>query len=310
MPHVPDLRPASDTLKTLDWSPHRRSHSLLQLYAYTLDQARNAIAWYDAKRSVNRFWAYSFRVTALVAVTLAGVIPTLARLDSLQLSSGRPLFDPLLSTVFVAVAGFALAADRFCGFTTGWVRYAQASLQIGDAVHQFLLNWQAAAASAGASLPPAPADFAAHGRMFDPGVPPDALSEVFIGERIDACRQLLNRVQQTVQGETNAWAAEFQKALKTIDDSCETRRGEPPPTLPGAVNITVSNADHCDAGWKLTLDSGAPQPCTGKLAARHGLSPGTHRLAAQGVIAGRPVAAEVAFEVQPGKVAAVNVTLT
>lgn len=109
-----------------------------------------------------------------------------------------------------------------------------------------------------------------------------------------------------VRAETDKWVAEFQDAIQQVDEISKARAAL---LETGAINVTVTNGDHAEGGWKPAVDNGPPADYTGKQAAVASLTPGMHRLSVSGVVNGNRRTAEQVVTVAAGKATDVPFTL-
>jgi hypothetical protein len=101
----------------------------------------------------------------------------------------------------IAVAGGAMALDRFLGGTSGWIRCMKTELQLRDELEAFELEWE-------------------FGRAALLGNVPTLDQTIAMLQRAKSFAAHVNAVVQT---ETNAWVEEFQSSVKQIDEALRTR---------------------------------------------------------------------------------------
>ncbi len=64
----------------------------------------------------------------------------------------------------------------------------------------------------------------------------------WIGEipEVHRCKTFTSQISTIVREETNVWVQEFQNTIKTLDESI---KAQPAVVEPGALNLTITNAD-------------------------------------------------------------------
>ncbi|MGK7907511.1 MAG: DUF4231 domain-containing protein [Synechococcus sp.] len=196
-----DLRP-QEFPKDLNWSPAEISKSLECLYDFVNQECTRAIKWYYKSKKSKSMLGYFLRVGAIVAVTIAGIIPIIGEIYK---EDGVPLISPAWATVSLAIAALLIALDQFGGYTSGWVRYVRTAQKLTILQGDFRLNW------------------AAHrlARV------EDNVDAQIAKEGILLCKEFLQSVNLVVQAETNAWAQEFQQALIDIENASKPRHVKP-----------------------------------------------------------------------------------
>jgi hypothetical protein len=182
-------------LEGLCWKPEEAEASLSIVFHHVRDDALDAIDWYKTSRRPKKTLAIYART---VAIGLFGAAAAL------------PLIDPLISAItidslwialLIALAGGALALDRFLGGTTGWIRCMKTELELRDELEAFELEWECARAALQGNVP--------------------SLEQT--SAFLQRARAFAAHVNTVVQTETNAWVEEFQSSIKQIDDALRSR---------------------------------------------------------------------------------------
>jgi len=263
----------------LDWAPGNQEASLNTLVTQARQLANDAIAWYLRLRRPKRRAATGLRLLAIIAAAFAGIVPMLT---GLEIARGK--IDPVWASILLAVAAASIALDRFFGYSSAWIRFITAELKIRQQLHEFQFDWEAL-------------------RAIWQGGPP---STEQVQDALQRCRTFLSFVDTTIREETAIWVQEFQETLRTIDEAVKTTAAA---TALGAIAVEVTNGDQCDAGWELSIDSGAPRPSRGKTAAVTEMLPGIHAIKVQGKIDGKLLRAETPVSVPAGGTAPAALTL-
>jgi hypothetical protein len=277
----PDLGPAPSL--SLDWSPEKATESLQKVFDHALGLANEAIGWYlHAKNGKGRF-ARRFRVVAIVLATIGALLPTAGEL--MADSFGTKPIRAGWTAILLGIVGALLLLDRFFGFSTGWMRYIAAELQLRQVAQEFQMDWEAERATWKGNAP----------------------TGEQILEMMARCKTFVSQVNTVVRDETNAWMKEFESALQQIDDAAKAK---PAITEPGALNLTVLNGEASTAGWTLAIDDGKPETHQGKTAGKRNLMPGQHQLVVRGKIDGKAVQGEKVVLVPAGGTCEESLTLT
>jgi hypothetical protein len=275
-----DILPAA--LPELKWDSGNALQSLEQALDYAYAHADEAVSWYLRAKRAQRIWARLLRLSAILFIAAAGVLPVLIQI--FQSPDGKPLLAPAWASVLLAVALLLIAIDRFFGFSTAWMRYITAELQIKQLKEAFELDSQAAIASL-QEQPPTP----------------DQVQAI-----LASVKAFIERVNAIVVSETAQWVDEFREALKQIDESARTR----PAIAPlGSVQVVVSNGEKAESGWSLSVDGAPPTRHAGKTAAIAGLLAGDHALRVMATADGKAFRAESIVSVKPGVTAVVELSL-
>jgi hypothetical protein len=247
-----DLR--SGTLADLDWSPEKRAESLDCAFRHAMSLAEDAINWYLRGKQCKKLGAGSVRVLTIVLGTIAALLPTIGELvhsynEKLNIGAGWTI-------VLLGIAGCLLLLDRFYGFTSGWMRYIVAELQIRQIKEEFQLDWQTERAGWSTEPP----------------------TKEQVVQMLARCKAFTSQVNTIVREETNVWVQEFQTTIKYLDDFIKAKTSV---TEPGALNLTIINGEEAEQGWILTIDNGAAELYTGRTVGKRNISPGKHEINVQ-----------------------------
>ena len=274
-----DIQPA--VFPALDWAIGQRVASLTSLRNYAAQEAEEAASWYDRKRPSKRFMARVLRFSAILLTGLAGLIPLIGKWKE---TNGVPSIDPILSGVFVGIAGIAIVLDQFFGFSSAWVRYMKASQHIRRSLTDFRF------------------DFDATRLLWDATAPSTVQCEACL----HLCKSLVVEVDSIIQRETDQWVTEFQKALAQIESAMKDVAPHKPP---GAIAVTVTNGDQCANGWEVSVDGGTKHPCRGKDEGITGVTAGIHNVSVVGDTGRGQTQSTKPVEVKDGQIAKVEFTL-
>lgn len=300
----------SNKLDGLDWRPESTAASLDKVRDYVTGKVRTAVDWYFAGKQTKKWAAWFFRGGIILLTAAAGILPLaneihqnqqtdrllreswMERTNAASLTQmpsnapapdlrfppprARRLFDPVWSAVLLAIAGTLLALDRFHGATSGWVRYILTAQQLTEAVDDFELAFEAQKLGWAGAIPK----------------PEQARAA------LELAQKFVRQANGIVHDETRTWAAEFAEALKQIDEQLKVA-GQV--KRQSAIQVTVTNGNECEGGWKLIVDGGLPDTRIGKEASVE-VQAGLHTVRAIGTIGQKPVQAEKAISVGLGEI--------
>jgi hypothetical protein len=176
----------------LNWSEDMAAVSLEKLYQFVNSECGRCINWYFEAKRTKRILGYIFRVCAILAVAISGVIPILGEIYE---DGNMPILSPAWATIALAIAGLLLALDRFGGYTTGWIRYIRAGMALSRLQSNFRVEWEA------------------QKLIWQGG---QANSDA-VKQAIQRCRDFLDQVNLIVSAETDEWAQDFMKVLVELE---------------------------------------------------------------------------------------------
>jgi hypothetical protein len=277
-----DKKPGKDLevgiLEDLSWTANDCVSSLEKVFKYLSGEAQRAIAWYLSKKDPKRMGARFLRFAAIVATTVAGLIPLLAEIYT---SNGQPKVSPAWASVALVLAVALIGLDRFFGFSSAWMRFLTTEIQIRTALQAFQLDWEIQRATWKGTAP----------------------TDQQMQEMLARCKAFLGQVNTFLEHEMAAWMQEFQASLQQIDDVAKARAEA---SKLGGANVSVTNGDQCVNGWELSIDDGSPWHYMGKTAALRDLVPGIHIVHVEGRINGKSVQAESVIDIPAGGTARVE----
>ena len=164
------------------------------------------------------------------------------------------------------------------------MRFISTEHEIRRLLHEFQLDWETDKAACQAGIP--------------------SLEQV--QRMLGRCKTFIGQVDAAIGKETATWIAEFQDALKQIDETAKARALV---AELGGLNLQVKNGDQTDGAWKFSIDDGAETDRTGTSAAVTGLQPGLRKIRVTGTIATKPRQVESIVAVAAGTVATLQVSL-
>lgn len=268
---------------SLDWSAERVTDSLHEVYLRSLKIATEAKGWYAKNSRSKKSGARNIRVLSILLAALAAILPTIGELlpsvgINYEIKAGW-------TVVLLGIAGALLLLDRFFGFTSGWMRYIVAELQLNQIIQEFELDWETERAGWDANAP----------------------TKNQVVQMLARCKAFISQVNTIVREETDVWVQEFQSTIRYLDESIKAKSAI---TEPGALNLTVTNGDEVSDGWKLTIDNGTPEQFKGKTIGKRSLMPGRHELNVTAIINGKAVQAGKVVTVPAGGTCEESLTLS
>ena len=171
--------------ENLNWDDQNKRESCEKLYRYVIETYQRAIAWYYGKKNSKKYPAFLTRIFAIIAVTFSGIIPVLSVIY--KTDKGEAIVNPGWATIALAIAAFVVSLDHFGGFTKGWIRYIRTAQILAQNMDHFRVEWEKIKNNC------------------DQQNPPDNI----VGNHLEACRQTLENLHETIRKETDEWAEDF-----------------------------------------------------------------------------------------------------
>jgi len=252
---------------------------LAQLHKHAEEHARGSINWYLKARKPKKRCARYMRAGAILLVGLAGIIPVLSEMESLE---GIPAG---IATIALGLSALLIAYDRFFGCSTAWMRYIATEHSIRQALHRYQYDMEELRL------------------QWTGGQPDEAQALAYLSKS----RDFIVEVDGLVRAETDLWLAEFRDSIDNIDAAIRDRKSLPVGT--GGVNLTLTNANDVEGDWGLSIDRRPVENRSGASAAVSGLSPGSHSLRVTGTVSGEVRAQERLVDVQADSLSDVQIEL-
>lgn len=208
---VDDLRPAPRL--TLDWTPERSAESLREVFDYAMNLSEEAVNWYIRAKNGKRYFARAFRVLAILLGAAGALLPIIG--EMLADEKGRSAIPAGWTAILLGTVGALLLLDRFFGFSTGWMRYMTTELHIRQIAQEFQLDWETERALWQGSAP----------------------TGEQVVQMLARCKAFVTQVNGIVREETNAWAREFESAIRQLDDAAKDR-----PAVRDATTLKLTTA--------------------------------------------------------------------
>jgi hypothetical protein len=278
MPDRPQLRDIGfRPLPVLNWAADQQGTSIAALIDYVSDEARQAIVWYLRKKQEKRIGARCSRLFAIVATSLAAIIPLVSQIDPTH-------FPPALASIALVFAAAAIALDRFFGYSSAWMRYLATESQIRRSLHGFHMQIEARRAELG-------------GRE-----PADEDIQYFVSH----CTDFLLGLDDLVRDETAMWSTELRSILREMEAAA---RGHAQDQRSAEIKLTVTNGDQVAGGWSAAVDNAGSETYTGRTTTLRNISPGRHIVQVRGMSGGQQKTARKTITVGAGETGSLELTL-
>src|SRR5262245_28052354 len=108
-------------LKPPSWDPSDPLASINKVYAYVEDQTTRSIEWYWGNKTRRQYFSVVLRFLAILCGAIGGLIPIWSA-AAIRDTTERAAFNQW-GFLFIGVAAFWVAWDRYAGASTGWMRY-------------------------------------------------------------------------------------------------------------------------------------------------------------------------------------------
>src|SRR5262245_5391908 len=122
-----------------EWSPEvlagkEAAEAIPAIFGYVENAAASSMAWYAQRKLGKARASRSLRALAIVLAIVGGLTPIIHGMYP------QPWIAQL-GFALLALAAGAVAADRYFGVSSGWIRYVTAMLAIQRALADFRLDW-------------------------------------------------------------------------------------------------------------------------------------------------------------------------
>lgn len=275
------------SLPSLDfpvWDPAKSRESLQALFDITLKQGEAAIEWYQDNIRPNRAASRILRSLAIILASLGALLPLVIAAISRFRGSEVRLVDAQWGYIAFAAAAACVAADKFYGFSTGWIRFMKTQLALERALSDLRYDWIVLVATL-------------------PGHEPTADQIQVMVHRL---KDFVTFVRAQIEQETDAWVLEFQSNLADLASAVKSKAEV---SKPGSLQVTVSNANDFDPGIKAYLDQATEKVIQGTQCLFSVIPPGTHEVLVRGKRADRTYETASVVKIASDSLASVSLTL-
>lgn len=251
------------------------------IFEKAINDCKGATIWYTNAKKSKKWWAQTIRISSILLGAIAALLPTISDM----VNKGRTRTIPAgWTTICLGGAGAILLLDKFFGFSSAWMRYIIAEMQLRQMEQEFEMDWENARASWQESPP----------------------SKDEINQMLARCKAFTSQISTIIREETNVWVQEFQNTIKSLDESIKSK---PAVTEPGALNLTISNEDVAKEGWEMIIDNGDAEKHKGYTAGKRNLIPGRHEVVVKAKINGKELQAGKVFLIPAGGICEEKMTL-
>jgi hypothetical protein len=269
------------------WDPANCRESLDALHATTLRQGEAAIGWYRDNIRSKRAGSRVLRSIAIVLASIGALLPLVvagvsrfAQSDS----SLKLMIDAQWGYIAFATAAACVAADKFYGFSTGWIRYMKTQLVLESALSDLRYDWIALVARLAGQQPSA-----------------DQIQLM-----LQRLKDFVAFVRGQVEQETDAWVLEFQSNLSDLASTVKSRAES---GKPGSLQLTVSNARDFEGGIKAFLDHTDERTVKGSQCLFPAIPPGVHEVLVRGTKGETAFEAATVVKIAPDSLASLSVSV-
>jgi hypothetical protein len=286
---------ADRDIRLEEWSPEilagkDHADAIAAIYAHVEAAAASSMAWYAQRKLGKAAASRALRALAILLTITGGLMPIIHGIYP-------QAWIAQLGFALLALAAGAVAADRYFGISSGWIRYVTAMLAIQRALADFHLDWSGLLLS----------------------VADDGASEAArLGRFLDRARQFQHEVLKVVDEETQAWVAEFQSSLADLEKTLAAQKdaaraaaaaAEKAAASPqtGGIAINLSAAPTGEA--EVSIDEHKVGAISGQQFGTAGVTPGLHVVAVAGIRDAKPFRLSTTATVKPGEITSVSFQL-
>lgn len=269
------------------WDPTKTKESLQAVFLVTLKQGEVAIEWYQDNIKSKRVWSQLLRSLAIILASVGALLPLVVAAASRFAESDtrlRALVDAQWGYIAFATAAACVAADKFYGFSTGWIRFMKTQLALERALSALRYDWIALVAKVAGQEP----------------------SSDQIQVMLQRLKDFVVLVRGQVEQETDAWVLEFQSNLADLANAVKSKSEV---TKPGSLQVAISNAKDFDAGIKAYLDHAEERVIEGTQCLFSAVPPGTHEVLVRGKRGDRVYETASVIKVTPDSLASLSIVL-
>lgn len=138
-----EVRTALPGVEFPAWDSQDVWKSLQTLFVATVKQGESAIAWYRDNIRMKRLGSQILRSAAIVLASIGALLPLVvaaaSRFD--QSNTWKNWVDAQWGYIAFATAAACVAADKFYGFSSGWIRYMKTQMALEGALTDLRYDW-------------------------------------------------------------------------------------------------------------------------------------------------------------------------
>lgn len=258
-------------------------NTITSTYEEVLAKANGSAAWYVKNQKWMKRLSKIIRLLSIVLFGLGGLIPMI---NSLLLENQSDLKIVNLGYIAIAIAGTLLLVDKFFGFSSGWIRFITANMEIERMIVEFEMRW----------------------KIETFGKDLENISEEEGKIMLTLLMDFVFQINEVMKQETNSWVSEFQSNLAELQESISNKTAS---TLPGNIKVNITNTKNYD-NLKIRLDNNlGVVDFISPIHLFREVKPGYHQITVSGesIESGKSMKATEVAHVEAGKLAEVTVDL-
>jgi hypothetical protein len=291
--NIRNIRPEEPD--SIAWDSADPAKSLQDIRNVVELEGQKAIDWYWKAKRWKRIPSQGIQFVALLLTAAAGLVPIIVQLVKNWGKAPKEFDSGPLASLFVGIAAALLGLDKAFGYSTGWTRYVLTATSMTKLLHDFRMDWVALSSAT--------------------AVPPTTEQKAGMIQR---AKDFVSAIQGAVAQETKDWATEFQsnmaqmeKDLKVQLDSLKAQvdkeaKDKAAATKPGAIELTVINADKTDSfNFEVVLE-GQSGKFTDSVSnatvwTRINVAPGQSKISVNAKSKGNIISTSTIVDVKPGE---------
>lgn len=255
------------------------------LHAAALRKAHAAVRWYATNIGTKRVGALFLRFGSILLGAIAALVPLAVQL--VPEVPGKTLNLLPFASVAAALAATCVLLDKFFGFSSGWMRYTSARLDLQRLIERFELDWTRS--------------------VLTQTQPPTS-----VGATLDLIQAFITNVSDVVRAETQAWVTEFKSALSEAEKAVADSKAALPSQAPRcALKVSVAKREELDEPKELAIRVNDLAEITTRSPTYvlSNLPPRQYAVKVHAQRKGKPVTGEDVVTLKPGDIASMTITL-
>lgn len=201
-------------------------NTITSTYEEILVKAKGASTWYVKNQKWMKRLSKLIRLFSIILFGLGGLIPMV---NSLLLENQSDLKIVNLGYIAIAIAGTLLLVDKFFGFSSGWIRFITANMEIDRMIVEFEMRW----------------------KIETFGKDLEKISEEDGKVLLTLLMDFIFQINEVMKQETNSWVSEFQSNLAELQKSISNKAES---AMPGNVKVSITNTKNF-SNLKIRLDN-------------------------------------------------------
>lgn len=269
------------------WDGNDSLKSLNDLFQATIAQGDSAIGWYKVNVRGKRVGSQILRSAAIILATVGALLPLIVAAAGRFADPNswtKNLIDAQWGYIAFATAAACVAADKFYGMSSCWIRYMKTQLVLEGALTDLRYDWFVLLAKVEKQQPT-----------------PEQVQAM-----LQKMKDFVVLIHTQIQQETDAWVLEFQANLADLSSTVRAQRDA---QKAGSVQVIVPNTKEFDGGVNVQLDHSEDRTVEGTQCLFASVSPGAHEILITGKKANQLFRATNVVKVAPDSMASVSIPL-